>query len=367
MKVFYLVYSGSVNRRTAISLSYNFGNTKNIILTISKRGYCVEVYRTVMKEHCQILQDPLFKDALRKVSRIQLIKYGEIFKGAVYADISGKKSCIYDIGSEGQYELVYSMCGNKLRRCLLGNWDIASLQRVVAVTKSKTERIDAALDAVLMAKSKSYETERFIYLWMAMNGLYGFAMEVATKEMPSNREQKWISHEYAQLKFFAMLNGYAYHAADKEIEPQVIKQIEILIGKIERGKEREIIKSIKEKKHNEFERKIIEFFANGGVTEGKMLPYAALLLYVSYKIRCKYFHAEKVMPLICFENEHPIPVLRFLNILIEDFIDNNLYKWFSADCYTGEILPRIKEIAKNCKCDKNKHLISCIIDGVDMA
>ena len=367
MKILYRVYSGDVNSRTALTFKYNFSNTKDITLKVSKRGYRVEVYRTVMKEADQLLQDMLFKDALRKVSRIQLIKYGEIFKGSVYAEIKGKKSCIYNLDAEGQNELIYSMCGDKLKRRFADHWEIDSLQRVVSITKTKAGRMDAALDAALMAKSKIYETERFIYLWMAMNGMYGYAAEVAVKEMSSKNEQNWIGKEYGQLKFFAMLNGYAYRTADKKQEPDVIKQLELLIGKIEKGNEREIIKSVKENNDNEFVRGVVAIFDEAGISSDKMHPYAALLLYASYSFRCKYFHAERVMPLICFENEHPIPVLRFLNILIEDYIDENLYKWFSKECYDGEIYPRITEIARNCKCDKNKRLVSCVFDGEDIA
>ena len=164
-----------------------------------------------------------------------------------------------------------------------------------------------------------------------------------------------------------MLNGFAFHRVNKKLDPDLIKQIELLIGKIEKGNERKIIKSMKENNDNEFVRKVVAIFDEAGISADKIHPYAALLLYASYSFRCKYFHAERVMPLICFENEHPIPVLRFLNILIEDYIDENLYKWFSKECYDGEIYPRITEIARNCKCDKNKRLVSCVIDGVDIA
>ncbi len=107
-------------------------------------------------------------------------------------------------------------------------------------------------------------------------------------------------------------------------------------------------------------------FAKAGLSPEVMHPYASLLLYLSYKMRCKYFHAEKALPLICFVNEHPLPVLRVLNVILEDYLDENLHRWFDDDLFKASILPAIISLAENCVCNK-KHLVSCVIDGIDKA
>ncbi len=90
-------------------------------------------------------------------------------------------------------------------------------------------------------------------------------------------------------------------------------------------------------------------------------------IFMSYKMRCKYYHAEKALPLICFVDEHPLPVLRVLNVILEHYLDENLYRWFDNSILQASILPKISVLAENCVCDKQKHLISCVVDGINRA
>ncbi|MBQ1294389.1 MAG: hypothetical protein IIY21_10145, partial [Clostridiales bacterium] len=58
--------------------------------------------------------------------------------------------------------LVYGICGNSLARKMSNNWGYPQFERILKKTKSKTDRLDASLYALLVAKSKTFETERFI-------------------------------------------------------------------------------------------------------------------------------------------------------------------------------------------------------------
>ncbi len=366
MKTLYRVYSGKVPK-TIKPLVYQFGRTPDIYMTVSKNGFTVEVSRSVKKEGYRLLDDLLIRDAIRKAARIQLIRYGAISVSSIYAEINGKKTCLYDSTTKNQEALIYSLCGNSLYRKLSTFWEDDAIKRVLSVPKSRTDRRDAALDALLVAKAKEYETEKFIYLWMSMNGLYGYAAEIASKYMKSKREQKWINREYAQIKFFAMLNGYAY-CFNNEQEAQVVRKLENLLGKIAESQIESLLEAVKtNEKGNVFVVEIITILKDSGIAEEAIHPYAVLLLYLSYKIRCKYFHAEKGVPLICFKNEHPLPVLRMLNVLLEDYIDNNLHKWFDEKLFNERINPCIIELASNCICDKSGRLSTCIVNGEEKA
>lgn len=128
----------------------------------------------------------------------------------------------------------------------------------------------------------------------------------------------------------------------------------------------QIIKAVKNNDcAYDFVKNMHSIFVEEGCEEGKMHPYMALLLYLSYKMRCNYFHAERPVAMICFENEHPIPVLKILNAFIEDFLDSNLSRWFDTKDLEDNIKPRIRLLVECCKCDSNGRLKSCIIDGED--
>lgn len=367
-KVLYHVYSGTVTNRPLVFV-YKFSSTPDIKLSVSKKGFSIDVYRTVKKDGSEILNDPLFRDALKKAAKIQLIKFGAITKGPVYAEIDGNSCCVFDSGTESARGLLYCMCGSVLHRKIADNWDKSALQRIVTVTKTKTNRLDSALDAYLVAKSKVYETEKFIYLWMTMNGLYGYAGEVASKHVQSGEEKDWISKEYAQLKFFSMLNGLAYRRIHnkKDEEAEYLKKATYLLNGVAAGQKTETVKSLKANDlSNQLVNDLCALFAEAGVEQGKLHPYAAVLIKIAYFVRCKYFHAERTIPLICFENEYPIPALRLLNAVLEDYFDENLYKWFDSDILNNEIVPRIIKLAENCRC-KNSYLKSCIVDGKQLA
>lgn len=369
MKVYYHVYSGTVCSEVEIFV-YKFSRTPDITLKVSQKGFSIEVYRTVKKDGTDLLLDPLFRDALKKAAKIQLIKYGAVSKESIYAEVDGNSYCLFDATPENNKVLLYCLCGNSLNRKMLDNWKSISFNRIVSVTKTKTNRLDSALDAFLMSKSKVYETEKFIYLWMTMNGLYGYTAEIARKRMQSKKEQKWLEKEFAQLKFFAMLNGYAYRTpgSDKEVGAKISRELAFLLANIRIEQNEDVILAIKENdSRNPYVRDICKIFDEAGIEPEKMHTYSALLLYLPYKVRCNYFHAEKTVPLICFENEYPIPVLRILNAIIENYIDENLHKWFDSKLMDEEILPRINLLADNCHCNSKGHLQSCIVNDEELA
>ena len=358
----YHLYSGKITR-TVKPLTYDYSRTKGIKLRVTRSGFSIDVDRTVTKDASSLLLDPLFRDAIKKAVVIQLIKYGFYTDDDLYVDIDGKVTCLYCGKDYASKKLIYSLCGRNLQRPMTQPWTDDSLQRILASTKSKANRLDAALDALLIAKSKYYETERFLYLWMAMNGLYGFVAELALEYMRSGKERDWIKKEFGEIKFFAMILGYPYRGRFNGTEDDTVKELELLLTGIGSNGVEDFINAAKNNdENNRFVEGIHNVFEKAGVESGKMHPYAAMLLFMSYKVRCKYFHAEKAVPLICFEEEHPLPVLRVLNRVMEDFLDDNLNKWFDSGVLNISFLPRIRNYAENFVCGNNG-INSCVIDG----
>lgn len=365
-KIHYHLYSGKLSSY-ATPLTYDFSKTKDIRILVSQKGFSVDVDRTVKNDPSTLIQNPLFRDAIKKAAILQLIKYGAYIEDDLYVSINGKVSCVYSYKTVGKEPLLYSLCSKKLLRPMAKNWTDKSLLKILSIPKSRMGRCSASLDALLIAKSKAYETEKFIYLWMAMNGLYGFTASTASAYMSSAKAKSWIRQEYGMIKFFAMLSGYPYRGNPDE-EDHVIQKIELLLTKVKSDEIESLVSALKKNDiSNLYVQEINTAFENASLKPGAMHPYAALLLFMSYKMRCKYFHAEKALPLICFVNEHPLPVLRVLNVILEQYLDENMYKWFDSDIYGASILPQISVLAENCVCNKQSHLISCVVDGIDRA
>ena len=49
-----------------------------------------------------------------------------------------------------------------------------TVEGILSKTKTTYDSRIASLYALICSKSKHYEAERFIYLWMAFNGMYGY-------------------------------------------------------------------------------------------------------------------------------------------------------------------------------------------------
>ena len=349
-RIKYELFSKNTKKSTN-PLIYKYSNTPNIEISVAKTGFYISVYRTVKKDAKESLSDPLFRDAVKKCCLIQLIKYGAISFKELYAKIDGAEEMIYSF-EDGP--LIYGLCGDKLCTRMSSDWGATQFNRILHTVKSKENRIDAALYALVMAKSKTYVTEKFIYLWMAMNGLYGYMAEKAFGCMDGKNEKGWIKREYAQLKFMALFYGYQYCTPDNDKVDSFRLQMELALAKTNDFTSDQAMQQLR--------KSVEEVLAKFEISD-KMSIEAALLLYFPYLVRCKYFHSEKALPLLCFEEEHPLPVIRVLNLVLEKFLDENLCDWMNEQKLIEDFYPRIEMISKGCKCDKNKHLQSCVIDG----
>lgn len=346
-------------------LVYSYSSTKNIKMTVDENGFYIETERKRRQDAFNIDNNRLLLDAIRKACIIQLIRYGRIAVETLVLAIDSEETVIYD-AREKQEPLIYGLCGNVLQRKMSMDWGETQEKRILKTTKSSTNRLDASLYALLVAKSKTYETERFIYLWMAFNGLYGYIAEKAKKFCKEKSVEGWIKNEYAQLKFASMLVGHPYLGIFSEEKKDSFRfKMELEITKIRPEEVKDFLLAIKNEEKNEHITAIEDILSEFGIKE-KMSVYAAISMFFPYLVRCKYFHGERALPLLCFKNEHPLPVLRVLNVVIEDFLDGNLYKWFDEGRLENEFHPRIEMMIEACKVKKNR-LISCVVNGKELA
>ena len=262
--------------------------------------------------------------------------------------------------------LIYGMSGASLISKMSENWGTPQFERILRVTKTKTDRLDASLYALLTAKSKGYVTERFMYLWMSFNGLYGYIAEKAAEYNDDKAVKRWIGQDRGQLKFVSMFFGHSYHALVLKDDKDSFRfDLELALAKVRAEDIEQFIFDLRNNVDNEYIDSIREILSKYGI-QGKMSEYAALSIYFPYLIRCKYFHGEKAIPFFCFKDEHPLPVLRVLNTLLERLLDDNLYRFMNEDELNNELLPRIDAMIKACKVRDNA-LKSCVVDGKELA
>ena len=338
---------------------YKYSNTNGIRLYISHNAFTIEVKRWINTPSEKILNDKLFIDGIRKAELIHTIFYGTTVKlKKLIISIDDEESTIFSATDDNPH-VVYSLFGEKLASPFPEDWRVHYIcNSILTIKKDSDEyRLIASLNALTMAKSKQYVAEKFMYLWMAMNGLYGYIAQIAIKDAFSDNEKRWIKREYGQLKLFSLYLGYEYNGIKKEKESIIRSEMEALIGEISDSDYANVLYQIKNNEaNNSIVAEIHKTLNENSIIESD--PYALLLLWLSYQIRCKYFHSELSLPVFCFYEEKPLPTIKFLNYMLESFLDENLLLFFNSELLKYKIQPKIKQYIRACKCNKKAQLMS---------
>lgn len=356
-KILYQVKANSI-ASSPYKYNYKYDKTDNIHLFISKNAFSIEVERTINTPSHEILANRLFVDGIKKAHLIHTILYGTSVRvKKLTASIDKSETDIYCASSPDEY-LIYCLYGKKLVSPFPNDWKNNNVgEFILSVrTENKEYRLIAALNALTMAKSKYFATEKFMYLWMAMNGLYGYIAQIAKEDVFSKSEESWINKERGQIEFLSIYLGFDFHWIEKGKETEVRTAMESILGTIIETDYNKLLKALDSNNvENSTVNMIHSFFDKNKIIESN--PYILLLLWLSYQIRCKYFHSELTLPVYCFSEESPLPALKFLNYLLEQFLDNNLLLFLNNDSLQKSILPRIKNYVQACRWDNHLNKI----------
>ena len=220
--------------------------------------------------------------------------------------------------------------------------DLPLLTTLGNIKKSDYDSRMSSLFALISAKSKKYEIDRFVNLWISFNGMYIFFSNLSSNRL-KEREQLGkllylINHndsKFTKKQSDFVCNRITKYLKDYNIDlisnewletPEGLAFSEQLISEI-----------------NNYIRDFSQNNTSSCITSYTNSAYCFLLVELAYYFRCKYIHANKVVPLFSFENEHEIKCLCMINRLLEDFIDNNLCKWFDTDYVNTVLLPLSNE------------------------
>lgn len=333
----YLVHTGNPNLK-GTTFSYKYRN-QPVRLTINRSGITIALTSNKKLHITEIIKKDWFRDAIRKASLVYLIRFSSILSvNSLYLTTEEGTGCIYN-AKENFDPLVYCMIDNKLLRPMASEWRKKEVLSIIVNTHksdSQKDRRFAALNSLLMAKSKKYESERFLYLWMTINALYGYMTQYCIYK---NKDKGNKPQEYQQIRLISEYYGLKFSSQNvsKGKRSRLVESSIDFFSQFVGDAKDELINEIQ---HNSWTSLHMSLF-NGEVTE-KYDVLAFMYYWLPYNIRCKYFHGETPIAIISFANERPIPSLGIINDLLERMLDNELYKWFDEKYLNDYAIPKLE-------------------------
>lgn len=345
---------------------YNYGSTKGIEIAVFKKAAIISVNMTVKYKAKKIIKESRFKDAVRKALIIHLLKNNEnldmkkIFV-RVYDNrkLGNQEQLIDSIEYNCKDEpIIYSMIKGQLEHKIKVAWSNEEIEKFLDVKKSDKDNREAALLSFLNSKNKRYESERFLSLWMAFNGMYGYLDKIIIEEKKKrNIDIKRFEHGDAeQIKKLQSFLGFLPGRVISDYSNKIIWKIKPLIcetyiseiskSKLKNGEYKNLSQKIEKILYEVFMELTDEGKKDDNKIEMLLLNgYTYLLSQFTYNFRCNYFHASDPMPLFFYADDKDLVCLKAMNDLLDEFIENNLHLWFS-ESKIGELREFAKKIVE---------------------
>lgn len=281
---------------------YNYGNSKNIVISLSKDNAYIE-FNTNNKYDLDNNGSYLYKLLKEGLKRIYLIHYIKYEKPLVINNIKllfdSKEIDVKDCFT------IYTLLDENVLRPIDDNLkDNEILQKFIIFNKTKYAEQTSALYSYVYSKTKEYEIEKFSYLWMSLNGFYN---ELYGNNDREGREKLLKSYGYGE-KVPACKNRNSFN---NKIIPYLNKEKDLFNKR-----------NLLDKKSRLY-KKLNELINIDGVS---LTPYGYILCELPYYLRCNMFHGNKPLLLFCYEDDLELSLLKFCSKIIEDFLDSELYK-----------------------------------------
>lgn len=320
-------------KANAMRFTYDFGNTKNIHILVARGFICIEAELGKIYDKKEMLSQNvhLFPDAIKKALLIHLVLFSAHIKIRIISVcIDGDSECIINV-AKGHTPPLYSMVIGKLNRPFSIKWNNVSIEGILAQTKSSYDSRTAALFAFICSKCKQYESERFIYLWMAFNGMYNYFSYLVS----DTHDSIIIKRENKQIRYLQCLFSLGNETIEDNDKKKIAQEVAALIKSESMNITRQFLES--EDGKPLCEKIQLLLVRSKDEKPYKLTPYGYLLTQFSYYYRCNIIHASKPLVLFSYADESDICCLRAINSLLEEFIEDNLNLWFDNK-YVDEYL-----------------------------
>ena len=337
--VYQLIINGG--KPTKVPYVYQYGNTKDILFSIKSNNALISFTQSAdrLPEKVRSGEDGICSDAIKKAMLIHLILYAKpltIRKLTLVKD--DEETVIYDKAEKGM--LVFSMVEQPLDHPLPASWHNKTLiETILNTPKSKYDGRNNALVALLIGKAKHYLSEKSMYLWMAMNGLYGFLAQEANRNAVSNKRK--IKKEWQEQDLLCIVSGISLTSENltEEKRRELTQRAISWLKRCDETPEQlhqllssnEITSCFQEIKD-----KLKDYQLNMGVE-------AFLSIWLPYRIRCNYFHADNAIPLFSYAEDKMLKVLAYTNHFVEQFVEEHLPQWLYSRELSDEQNLRIQK------------------------
>ena len=287
----------------------------------------------------------IFSDAIKKTMLLHYLVYSKALPMQQFSIWKGKRKKAYSSG-DPDFSMVYSLGGNKLEPAFPNVWqDEETLFTILSTKKENQDSRFCSLVAIICAKSTCYEAERFIHLWMAFNGMYGFFSNLV-KQSHNKKGKKLNIREGERLKWFLNANNLGNEHINRTNSNKIGTQITQLLKNYP-------IDSINWNYLSnhptgiQLSNKIISTIEQIIERKYETTAYGYLLVDYAYYFRCNLIHASRPLPLFCYSNEHELKCLRMVNRLLEGYIEDNLCLWFKSSYIDDDLEPLANTISSN--------------------
>lgn len=351
MKHTYLVGINDISEKME-SFQYNY--QKMVVqIGVSSKGFTI-IYQTgTSKSLNEVWESNIVEDATRKCMLIQLILFGNnpAFEKAIVMENDTRESKTFY--SQRVFGLIDSGSNVDLTpikdKSFITNYLISTVQ-------SNYESGIAALFSYIFAKSKKSEEEKFTYYWRAFNGLYSSLAKEDTYHRNTNKDldteksmiQNWIyNNEFTSDSVSKLFN----RKVDKELSFEDVNRKFRRFGYIIRGKiaqtnwtQQDIYNALKAPGNtntNLAQLLNLKDFLYPQDNSKMWVPiddkkyiahislYSFLMAELAYQMRCDYFHARKPILLYTTATNQSIRSLKLVNVLLENYLDNNILRSIS--------------------------------------
>lgn len=315
------------NKRYKHKYNYNFSNTNDISIELSPDSLCITAELTKIYDKNEMISQGcyLFPDAIKKALTLHLILFSKnILIKKMMVQIDDECDVVIDT-TQGHISPIFSMVEGNLHNPISSKWNEKEIRGFLKLTKSSEDSRLAALNAFIISKSKIFETERFIYLWTAFNGMYNYIFSKILENPRAGDRDKIL---YIQ-KLYEIGEELVRDTKGNKIEKEFADKVKALIYHKYDPTEPLSRDSLENGKYLFLSNFINDNLRNKNTDKPyNITPYGYILTQFSYYFRCNIIHGDKPYALFSFANESEIKCLKCINELLDEFIENNLHCWF---------------------------------------
>lgn len=329
----YTVVCGKERKKYKFEDNYTFQNV-NVFFAFSENAFkaCIKMDSTSDLE--TFMKSPRFYDLLAKAYIVHFIYFSKELK------IEELKITIDSEAKTFPYvekPLLFSLLENEpVSKMPLAFRNFDFIHKILNTSKNNYDSRFSSLFAFMISKTKKYEPERFFNLWIAMNGLYGFYAKLIVEGMNFSKEKdkeddtpSKISCENKQIQCFQFFNNFGNDSITKKARNRICGSMKNLLKTIPA----KCLQSKSEFDESEYKARLEKILSDANIS---VSCYGFLLLHFAYDLRCATFHANKPQPLLYIREKHGWKIYEFINKLLEEYLNDNLYKFFIPDFISAE-------------------------------